>query len=207
MDLQPSVETISILNIDNDLSSISATEVIANKGQQNYSNNKYILSDVDEELLILIKFKEYVSLKSIKINASNDIDIDDDHDVSPPKQIHIYKLKSSSISFHDVDSLHSDKSIKCNPKKLKKGQLIKLQKESKLAVTFKRIQHLCIYIKSNQRDTEKTYLNSITLIGDGITSKFEPNIKPKTERDPVPMQVVKYIQQNCICDEVPSFII
>merc|ERR1711991_277308 len=101
------IDTVNILNIDNQLSTINATEVIRNnnknEGNLNITNKEYILSDADEEILILIKFKKIISLKSIKIYASNDIYID--QDVSPPKHVNIYKLKHLNLNFDDINSL------------------------------------------------------------------------------------------------------
>ena len=171
MDLKHMIDTVNILNIDNELSTINATEVIrnnSNEGNLNITNKEYILSDADEELLVLIKFKQIVSLKSIKIYASNDIDIDED--VSPPKHVNIYKLKHLDLDFDDFDSINPDKSINCEIKKLSKGELIKLESKSKMAMTFSKIQYLAIYIKSNQKNTEITNINAIQLMGDTTSS-------------------------------------
>ena len=164
--LSHKIETINALNVDNESSTICGTEVIRNTN--NISKDEYILSDADEELLILIKFEHIISLKSIKIHASNNIDID--KDISPPKQVYVYKLKNLNINFDDIDTLKPDKSIKCSSKQLEKGQLIKLQSNSKMAVTFSKTQYLAIYIKSNQKDTEITSVNGIEIIGDDTSS-------------------------------------
>ena len=74
MNLKHLIESVNVLNVDDELSTIYGTEVIRNKdGNHNISNNKYILTDSDEELLILIKFKQIVSLRKIKIYASNNM--------------------------------------------------------------------------------------------------------------------------------------
>ena len=112
MNLKHMIEIIKVLNVDDELSTIYGTQVIRN--DNNISNKKYILSDADEEMLILIKFKQIVSIKTIKIHAFNDIDTN--QDTSPPKQIYIYKLKNLNINFDDIDKLNPDKSIKCNSK-------------------------------------------------------------------------------------------
>ena len=73
----------------------------------------------------------------------------------------IYKLQNMNINFNDIESLKIQKSIKCNLKKLLKGQSIKLQSNSKLAILFEHVEYLAIYIKSNQNDTERTIINAI----------------------------------------------
>eukprot|EP01084_Bolivina_argentea_P201024 343668_1 len=48
------IETINILNIDEDVSTLSAIQLVTNG---NINNKSFIVSDVDEQLLILISFK------------------------------------------------------------------------------------------------------------------------------------------------------
>lgn len=151
------IETISILNFDHEESTKSPTQIT----NTNYSD--YILSDADQELLILIKFKCIVSLKSIEI-YSLDKDIEGNI-MSQPKQVHIYKLKDLSFNFDDLASIKHDKSIKCSSKKLAKGQSVNLQKDSKIVARFNSIECIGIYVSSNQNGTEKTIINSIQLIG------------------------------------------
>ena len=180
------IQRIKILNMDDKLSTACPTDMIASKDNDKHiSNKKYIVSDVDEELLILIQFKQIISLKSIKLFAPNDIDIDEVEDTSPPKQIHIYKLRRSNITFDDIDSLIPDKSIECSPTRLEQGQLIKLQSNSKIKVIFNKIQSLCIYIKSNQNDTEKTYIHSIALNGQNSNPKIHITTQTKNTTDTV----------------------
>ena len=54
--------------------------------------------------------------------------------------------------------------------KLNKGQSIKLQSNSKLVLKFSKIKNLAVYIKSNQQDTETTYINGLEIIGDIINT-------------------------------------
>ena len=161
------VDSVEILNMDKELSNPSSNAQILSS-ESGLDQSHYIISDADYELLILIQFKQVISLKSIKLFASMDnIDIDQDEidEVSLPKDVNIYKLGNLSINFDDLESLKSDKSIKCSNKKLSKGQNVKLQKDSKLALKFRSIQYLAIYIKTNQNETEKTLINNIILNG------------------------------------------
>eukprot|EP01084_Bolivina_argentea_P160389 279301_1 len=135
------------------------------------------MSDADEELLILIEFKHLVSLKLIKIYALNN----DHNDASAPKQINIYKLNNLNINFDDMQVLFPDTSIKCATKKLKKGQSIKLQKQSKNILKFKQTKYLAIYIASNQLNTVNTYINSIEFKGTYTGQTKKPNAKIQTK--------------------------
>ena len=148
------------LNIDIDQSSMGLHELLT---AENVNNESYIISVADEELLILIEFKQIVNLFCIKLYA---LSMDNDQmNVSPPKQIHIYKLDNLNKNFHDIQSMKPDKSIKCSINKLKNGQRINLQKTAKNAVQFKNTKYLAIYIETNQNQTKNTYLNGIHCIG------------------------------------------
>eukprot|EP01084_Bolivina_argentea_P172994 299638_1 len=146
------IKTFQILNVDKNESTISIEDVALKK---KVDTESYVISDADEELLILVEFKDIINLETITIfslsqNNSN-------HDISPPKQVDVYKMKNLNISFADLTSLKPDKSIICSLKKLHKGQNIKLKK----TIKFKQTRYLAVYIKSNQNDAENTYINSI----------------------------------------------
>eukprot|EP01084_Bolivina_argentea_P162398 282638_1 len=102
MDLASEIITIRILNVDNDSSSLSHQELI---DRHTFKKESYLLSDADEELLILIEFKQIVDLQSITIHSFNQINNnnndDDEIDTSPPKQIHIYKINNLNKDFND----------------------------------------------------------------------------------------------------------
>eukprot|EP01084_Bolivina_argentea_P167888 291251_1 len=155
------IEDINVLNIDTENSTIDVSRLVSTKINQ----NSFIVSDADEELLILISFKGITNLKSMKIYSLKSIiqSMEDEMDISQPKEINIYILNNLNINFDDISSFEYDKSIKCSIKKLSKGQNINLQKTSKNAIKFKKIKHLAIYIQSNQKNTENTIINGIQL--------------------------------------------
>eukprot|EP01084_Bolivina_argentea_P008668 16220_1 len=166
-----SIKTCRILNIDREHSTLSESEFI----QQNVINihsNNYIVSDADEELLILVEFHTDIDLESIIFyafpetkNEDNDDNSDNalDIDMSPPKLINIYKSNNINISFDDLNSIKPNKTITCRNKKLIKGQVTNL-KTCKNAVKFGKTRYLVIYIKSNQNESEVTYVNGIILV-------------------------------------------
>eukprot|EP01084_Bolivina_argentea_P050990 93803_1 len=170
MDLRQHVETIRVLNIDNDASSISPQQLVH---KETFNDKSYLVSDADEELIILVEFKQIIHLQSVTLHSLNHSKLDDDGiDTSQPKQIHIYKIDGINKSFDDIQSMKSDKSLTCSIKKLSKGQKINLKKTSKNAIKFQKIRFLAIYVESNQNDTENTHLNGIKFYGKGNGEKI-----------------------------------
>lgn len=134
MNLSSIVDTVELLDIDEELSNPSTNAKILGS-ESGLDSSHYVVSDVDQELLILIQFKQMINLQSIKLYASKDnIDIDADEmdDISLPKDVYLYKLQNLNINFDDLDYIKHDKSTKCRINKLPKGQIINLQKEAKL---------------------------------------------------------------------------
>eukprot|EP01084_Bolivina_argentea_P251926 422722_1 len=162
----PVSENCSILNYSNSNSTISPNEIL----RPNDSNH-YIVSECDEELLILIEFKKKATLQNIVFYAlkQNNDELEEDRDMSPPKIVHIFKTNHLNLNFDDIESIKSDKTVKCSIKKLNKGQIFKFKDN----VKFKHVKYLVIYIKSNQNDAETTYLNGIVLNKDCNEYKFD----------------------------------
>eukprot|EP01084_Bolivina_argentea_P309697 535746_1 len=152
------IKVFNVLNVDKDASTIT-TEQIPQQGIINPNN--YIISDADEELLILIEFKNIVHLQKIKLYCSVLDEVEDDVDISAPKRIHVYKLNNLNVNFDDIKSLTPNKSISCSCKKLYKGQNIKLSN----IIKFKKTKYVAIYTETNQNDTENTYINAISFHG------------------------------------------
>ena len=161
-DLKKFVDTISILNKDEEESTLTPRQLMWNYDESD--DKSYIISDADHELLILVNFKTQIHLKSITIKSI--AKINNDNVSSSPKQIHIYSMQHLNINFDDLKQLNPDKSIKCSTKKLKKGQKIMLNKTSKNVLTFKHVLCIAIFIESNQNNTELTHLNGIKFHGD-----------------------------------------
>eukprot|EP01084_Bolivina_argentea_P232759 392217_1 len=154
--LAENIKTINVINIDLSESTMSMEQLFS----QQAVASSYVVSDVDEELLILVEFKQSVNLQLIKLYA---VPQDDSSEMSPPKQIYVYKIDNLNKNFDDIKSLNKpDKAIKCSCKKLLSGQNVKLKNIPK----FRKIQYLAILIESNQNETETTYLNGISFHGD-----------------------------------------
>eukprot|EP01084_Bolivina_argentea_P121906 216053_1 len=98
--------------------------------------------------------------------------------MSQPKEINIYILNNLNINFDDLSSIKPDIITNCKTKKLEKGQKINLQKTSKNAIKFGKIKYLAIYIKSNQNNTENTFINGISFEGQ-FQNPIEKNTQDK----------------------------
>eukprot|EP01084_Bolivina_argentea_P178651 308771_1 len=158
-DLRDQIQSIQILNMDIEESTITSQQLVS---KERAATASFIISDVDEELIVLIGFKQNVDLHSIKLFSLSHPDA---NDTSQPKRIHIYNIDNLNKNFDDLKATKPDKTVKCFPKKLEKGQFINLKKNSKNSIKFKKTRNLAIYITSNQNETEKTHINSIKING------------------------------------------
>jgi len=108
-------------------------------------------SDVDEQMLLTIVFKENVDIRSIQFNTETKEDNE-----SAPKSLKLFI--NQSLDFTDMD--------------LKPVQAIDLDEEAiagkavDLEFTkFKNVTSLVIFVESNQDDSDVTVINSLTIIG------------------------------------------
>eukprot|EP01084_Bolivina_argentea_P043623 80350_1 len=106
--LKNNMNDFQILNVDFHQSTISIQSFPC---QDNTNKSSYIVSDADEELLILVEFKQPVDLLLIRLFA---LGLNDDvEDVSAPKDIHVYKINDLNKNFDDIYAINnSDKHIK-----------------------------------------------------------------------------------------------
>eukprot|EP01084_Bolivina_argentea_P277358 473481_1 len=173
--LKGAIKSIQVLNVDKTESTISSQHMHL---QEIFDSGSFIVSDADEELLILIEFQQFVQLNFVKLYAIG-MDEDKSEFMSAPKNVHVYKTKNSNKTFDDIKSMKKpDKSIRCTMKKLKKGQKIKFQNNT---IKFNKVQHIALYIESNQRDTETTYFNGIEFYGKAKTSEIVQTLIKKEE--------------------------
>ena len=173
MDLTDYIDTFQVLNIDISESTLSIADLYKNADKPD--NESYIISDADEEMIILIGFKKSIDMKSIILFGIENPELED---ASLPKQIHIYNVKNLNYNFDDIKSLSPHKSFKCSTKKLSSaaGQKINLSKKLKNPIAFKKTLYLAIYIESNQNDDENTYLNAISFKGEYSDDKQHDNL-------------------------------
>jgi len=186
------IQTIRVLNRSDEDSTISDTAFGANT---NPNAAQFIKSDSDEELLILVEFKEDIDLETISFHAclpaesktnggdaedeededeDEDSDDDDHSGFSAPKKIFLYKVESLNKDFEDALGMKADVKVTCDATKLGKhsGHVLNLKKKGKTAIKFRKCSKIMIFIASNQDDKDQTYISGI---------KFTGNVSPKTD--------------------------
>eukprot|EP01084_Bolivina_argentea_P212440 361121_1 len=179
MNLKDSVECVTILNNAADCSTICPIELVTGT---NMNNKSFIVSDFGEELLILISFKNYVDLKSIQIYALSQ---DAHKQISGPKHIRIYLTNKPNIKYDELATMKPDKSICCSNKTLSNGHSINLQETATDAPQFTQTKHLAIYIESNQRNTQNTFINAVCFFGRDSTKKTKQTKDHTTAMRPI----------------------
>ena len=213
------IDTFRILNMSDQESTVTEERF---PFQNSFKDDSFIVTDVDEELLLLVAFHDFVDLHSIKIHAispkdndgkdNNDEEEDDEDDEdedkpSAPKEVEIFKIDDLSKDFNDVHDMKPTHSISCSVKKLNKGQLINLKKKSKLAVKFKKIKYLAILIKSNQKSTETTFLSGIVLKGKSDAKLDDiPYVAASTKKKQKYSEIVTMFDKLGIFPIIHSFI-
>lgn len=165
MNVSKAVRSVQVLNRDDAESTMSANEVLLYNSDPN--PGAFIISDADEEVLIIIRFKHFIDIQSIQIYA---LPLDDEieiEDASPPKQIHVFKLSNLDQDVDVIKTLKPQKSIICSPQNLSKGQTVNLRENISEPLAFKTVKYLAILMESNQNDTEFTYSHGISLNVEG----------------------------------------
>ena len=185
------IQTIRVLNRSDEESTISDEAFGANT---NPNAANFIKSDSDEELLILVEFRENIDLETVsfhacspeenKTNGGDDGDgggdeededeEDEDGGVSAPKKVFLYKVESLNKDFDDAQSAKPDVKVVCDSTKLSsnKGHVLNLKKKGKTAIKFRKCSKIMIFIASNQDGTEQTFISGI---------KFTGNASAKTD--------------------------
>jgi len=177
------IQTIRVLNRSDEDSTISDQAFGANT---NPNPALFIKSDSDEELLILIEFKEDIDLETISFHAvhpeskSNDDDDDEDSDeeekggFSAPKKVFLFKVESLNKDFDDAQALKPDVKVICDSAKMAaaKGHVVRMKKKGKNAIKFRKCSKIMVFVASNQDGTEQTYISGM---------KFTGNASAKTD--------------------------
>lgn len=123
---------------------------------------------VDEQLLIVIPFREAVKLRAISILATKDQTNDQQ---SAPKSIKIWS-NQPNIQFDDVDSVAPTQQFELTAEQTSEGSHIPLK-----LVKFNNVHSITIFIADNQIGTPVTYVNRVDCIGSSIAGFDVANIK------------------------------
>eukprot|EP01084_Bolivina_argentea_P209551 356912_1 len=124
------------------------------------NNNVYMTSDpdIDAQIIIKLVFKQGTHLTHIILRAMVPPPIDEELGMvcSEPKLVKLF-INKPEINFDDIDLIKCAQQIVFDKKKLKGKKVL-------LKPKFKICYSLQIYIVNNQKETECTYLNRLTLI-------------------------------------------
>jgi len=174
------IQTIRVLNRSDEESTLSDQAFGAST---NPNKALFIKSDSDEELLILIEFREVVDLETISFFAlsadtedtpnGDDEDDDDEEEeedeaaMSAPKQVALFKVESLNKDFDDAQSAKPDVKLELDAEKLgsARGHVVNLKKRGKTAIKFRKCSKIMLFVASNQEETEQTFISGIRFTG------------------------------------------
>ncbi|EPT01805.1 hypothetical protein FOMPIDRAFT_100997 [Fomitopsis schrenkii] len=115
------------------------------------SSGAYLLSDVDEQLLLNITFNQTVRIRSIAIQASNL--------AQAPRKIKLL-INRPTIGFDDFSEGEAVQEFELTEEQLKEGKRIPLR-----FVRFQAVNALHIFVESNHGDEEQTRIDAIDVYG------------------------------------------
>ncbi|EIW85324.1 DUF1000-domain-containing protein [Coniophora puteana RWD-64-598 SS2] len=119
------------------------------------SGPAYVLSDVDEQLLLSVHFNQTVRVRAIVIKASNT--------AQAPRDIKIF-VNHPSIGFEDVDSDGADRNA-AQVFSLSEAQVTQGQRIPLRYVRFQSVNSIHIFVSSNHGDEDQTRIDGIDFLG------------------------------------------
>eukprot|EP01084_Bolivina_argentea_P134895 237800_1 len=131
----------------------------------------YIISDEKTDLFLGYEWDELVDIEAITIHAIPSWNMR--HDVSGPKEIHVYKSRNHIWD----DELKPDKIISCN--------FDTIHQQSKHILNFTKTQYLALFIKTNMNATDFTYLTDVT---------FQGKVNKESELKTINIKAIKQLQ-------------
>jgi len=138
-------------------------------------DESYLESDVDEQLIISVPFKQTVKLHSLKLVAASK--------GHAPKNIKLY-VNRSTLGFDEVDSVEPTQTIELTEGDYADDKLIPLR-----FVKWQSVSSVVIFIGSNLGEEETTQLKQLTFIGQTVeTTKMDElkKIGPDGQVAPAP---------------------
>ncbi|XP_078036096.1 thioredoxin-like [Augochlora pura] len=120
------------------------------------SDEGYLESDCDAELIISITFIQAVKIHSLQIKAPKD---------KGPKNIKLFINLPRTIDFDVADSNTSIQDLTLTPNVLEEGTPIGLR-----FVKFQNVQNLQIFVKDNQTGSDTTRIDHLAVIGSPIST-------------------------------------
>ncbi|KAI9495195.1 PITH domain-containing protein [Zychaea mexicana] len=133
------------------------------------SDDSFLESDVDEQLIITVPFNQPVKIHSIKLKAKNI--------AQAPKTIKIY-VNRQNLGFDEADSVKETQTIELEPKDFEEDAVVNLR-----FVKFQNVNTLVIFVQDNQEDEETTQIQQIVFIGSPIEATNMGNLKKGDEEE------------------------
>ncbi|CAD1478311.1 unnamed protein product, partial [Heterotrigona itama] len=115
------------------------------------SDDGYLESECDEQLILSIAFSQAVKVHSLKIKAPKD---------KGPKNIKLFINQPRTIDFDMADSNTSIQDLTLSAKDIEEGNPISLR-----YVKFQNVQNIQIFVKDNQNDSETTRIDHLAIFG------------------------------------------
>ncbi|KAJ8656795.1 thioredoxin [Lichtheimia ornata] len=126
------------------------------------SDDTYLESDVDEQLIISVPFNQPVKIHSIKFKAKNV--------AQAPKTVKIYANRQT-LGFDDADSIKETQTLELEPKDFEDDAVVNLR-----FVKFQNITSLVLFVVDNQEDEETTQVQQLIFIGSPIEATNMSNL-------------------------------
>ncbi|KAI0928142.1 hypothetical protein AcW1_005484 [Taiwanofungus camphoratus] len=125
---------------------------IVSSKTKNTATSSYVLSDVDEQLLLNIIFNQTVRVRSMVIQTSNV--------AQAPRKIKIL-INRPSISFDDIeDGQEVAQEFELTEDQVKEGKRIPLR-----YVRFQAVNSLHIFVEANQGGEDRTRIDAVDFFG------------------------------------------
>ncbi|XP_043527416.1 thioredoxin-like protein 1 [Frieseomelitta varia] len=115
------------------------------------SDDGYLESECDEQLILSIAFTQAVKVHSLKIKAPKD---------KGPKNIKLFINQPRTIDFDMADSNTSIQDLTLSAKDIEEGNPISLR-----YVKFQNVQNIQIFVKDNQSGSETTRIDHLAIFG------------------------------------------
>jgi len=116
-------------------------------------SDEYCESNVDEQLLVNIEFREKVKIQKIIFKAAAE---KEDH---APSDIKVY-VNQEAMGFGDVDSVKPAQVFELESEDVESGKELATQYQR-----FQNVNNISIFVERNHGDTDTSILSRIVLIG------------------------------------------
>ncbi|KAI0798130.1 PITH domain-containing protein [Abortiporus biennis] len=144
---------LSQVNCLNEAGEHTLRSIVASR-KKNTSPSTYLLSDVDQELILNLHFNQLVKIRSIVIQSSVES--------QAPKTIKLF-INRPAIGFEEAgDAVEPDAAqiFELTPEQVKEGKKIPLR-----FVRFQAVNSLHIFVASNMGDEDETRIDAIDIFG------------------------------------------